>query len=413
MSEITHHALTAASGHRVGIAHMPFAECVSLSIYLPVGSRHETPKVNEGIAHFIEHMVFKGTGRRDARAISLDAESAGGQLNAFTSEDHTAYEARGPAELLPLLAEILTDLVWNPTFPQEEIDREREVIIEEILMYYESPSDHISDLASRAMWGLHPLGHPITGSEEILASIGRNELVAFANTFYHSPQAVIAVAGPLPPAAVLAILEPLLPTPSSSAIVRPTPFDLARFAPNTLVESRDTEQTQLSVGFHTPGRASEERHALRLLSLILGEPMSSRLFQELREKRGLCYQISSDVSLFEDTGAFDIGLGTDPDSRDECLDLIQAEITRMTADGPTAAEVAAAKRYASGQSRLAFESTASHMAWVGESLLFHDRLIPVPEARARLDAVTATEVQHACSTHLTPARRALAEISPE
>jgi predicted Zn-dependent peptidase len=412
MTQITHHSLTASTGHRVGVAHMPFAECVSLSIYLPVGSRHETPGVNEGIAHFIEHMVFKGTGKRDARAISLDAEGAGGQLNAFTSEDHTAYEARGPAELFPLLAEILADLVWNPTFPAEEIDREREVIVEEILMYHESPSDHIGDLASRALWGSHPLGHPITGSEQSLAAIGRNDLVAFANTFYRSPQAVIAVAGPLTPAEVLAVLEPLLPTPDPAAILRPTPFELASFLPNQLLEQRDTEQTQLSLGFHLPGRRADERYALRLLSLILGEPMSSRLFQELREKRGLCYQISSDISLFDETGAFEISLGTDPDSRNQCLDLIDHELDRIAADGPTAAEVAAAKRFASGQSRLAFESTASHMAWVGESILFHDLLIPVHEARARLDALTQQDVHLAASSFLTPARRALAEISP-
>lgn len=412
MSQITHQLLHTRHGQRVALAQLPFSECVSLAIYLPVGSRHEA-RGQEGIAHFIEHMVFKGTTRRDARQISLDAEGAGGQLNAFTSEDHTAYEARGPAEIFPLLAEILADLVWNPTFPNTEIDRERDVILDEILTYRESPADHIGDLASKAMWGSHPLGHPITGSEESLANMNRERLLEFSNIHYRSPQAVIAVAGPLGAAEVLRMLDTLIPAPSAVPAPAPVPFDLANFHPHELVERRrDTEQCQLSLGYHTPGRSAAERHALRLLSLILGEPMSSRLFQELREMRGLCYQVSTDVSLFAETGTFEISLATDPQQRAACLAIIEEQIQQLAQHGPSEAELAAAKRFAAGQSRLAFESSAAHMAWVAEALLFHDRLVPIDEARANLEEVTAQQVQQAAAAFLTPLRRATAVITP-
>lgn len=392
MSKATYDWRQLPDGPRLAVATVADSECAALSIYIPAGSRDEAG-LPAGLAHFVEHMVFKGTQRRSARELSLEIENAGGQINACTSEDQTVYEGRGDAELMPVLADVLCDMVWNATFPESEIALEREVIGEEITQYKESPADHIGDLISKALWDGHPLGNPISGSLESIAQIRRRELTAFRNRHHFRNDVVIAASGPFTLAEIEAMVLPFLPGARFHAGTRPPDFHPAASPPRPVVDQRETDQLQLALAWHTPGRKAESRHALRLLSMMLGESASSRLFLELREERGLCYQIGSDVTFFDETGAFEISAGLDPESRAEALACIHREIADLVEHGPRPGELDRAKRLTIAQSKLAFETTGSHAAWAGEGVLDFGH-VPSPAAwRERILAVTDDEVR--------------------
>lgn len=401
-------ALKTDSGFTLGLAQLRAAECAAVSVHVPAGSRHDPPDMS-GLAHFVEHMVFKGTRTRNARQISVDTEDVGASLNASTSGDQTVYEASGDAATLPLLAEVIRELVWEPTFPEKEIPLECDVIAEEIVLYQESPTDHIDDLISRALWSPHPLGEPVSGSLESIQRVDQSALRRFRDLHHNRNDLVIAVAGPFEPAQVLELFASL-PTPRLPPANTP-PFAPAT-SPGTLVESRDTQQVQLALAYPSFGRRDPRRHAFRLLAMILGEGSSSRLFQTLREDRGLCYHVSSDVTLYDDTGALEIHAGLDPASRDEALDCIAAEIQDLTDHGPNDAELARAKRLAASQLRAAMECTASHASWVGECLLQHRQVISPGEALREIERVTPADIRTLAATLLIPTSQAQAEIRP-
>ncbi|MES2980686.1 MAG: pitrilysin family protein [Verrucomicrobiota bacterium] len=377
-------------GPRLAHAHLPESECAALSIYIPVGSRDETGNIPSGLAHFSEHMAFKGTQRRSAKELTLAIESGGGQANACTTEDYTVYEAQGEAELMPVLIDVLADMVWHSTFPENEIALERDVIGEEITMIRETPPDHINDLLAAALWPEHPLGQSISGSLESIETIDRACLQNFANEHHFRKDIVIATAGPMSAESILEILLPLLPKHFKTPALRSE----ANLSPcKEIIERRPTDQLQLALAWHTPGRHAPERHALRMLSLILGESSSSRLFTELREERGLCYQVGSELSLFEETGALQILAGLDPESREESLKTLFKETADLAENGPRPGELDRAKRLAIAQSKLGFESTSSHCAWVGEGLLFFGHIPSPQQARENLLQVTDQQVQ--------------------
>jgi predicted Zn-dependent peptidase len=377
-------------GPQLAHAQLPESECAALSIYIPAGSRDETGAIPSGLAHFSEHMAFKGTETRSAKELTLAIESGGGQANAFTSEDHTLYEAQGEAELMPALIDVLADMVWRSTFPRHEIELERDVIGEEITMIRENPSDHINDLLAAALWPGHPLGQPISGSLESIAKISRAGLRDFAKAHHFRSDIVIASAGPMGAEEILAALMPHLPEHFTAP---PPRLGYSASVGKPITEIRPTDQLQLAIAWHTSGRHAPERHALRLLSLILGESSSSRLFTELREERGLCYQIGSETCLFHETGALQITAGLDPDSRSESMETIFRETADLAARGPRPGELERAKRLAIAQSKLGFESTAAHAAWAGEGLLFHGYIPTAMEARENLLAVTEDQIQ--------------------
>jgi predicted Zn-dependent peptidase len=409
MSKATYEWRQIPGGPRLAVATVADSECAALSIYVPAGSRDES-HLPAGLAHFLEHMVFKGTDRRTARELSFEIENAGGQLNACTSEDQTVYEARGEADMLPVLVEVLCDMVWHATFPENEIVLEREVIGEEITMYKESPADHIGDLISGALWHGHPLGNPISGTIESIAEVTRETLLAFRDRHHFREDVVIAVAGPFTMDTVESLLRPHLPAHQFHAGEEAAPFRMPDAAPLAVTDERETDQLQLALAWHTPGRHSDSRHALRMLSSMLAESASSRLFLELREERGLCYQIGSDVTFFRETGAFEISAGLDPESREEALACIHREIDDLVANGPRPGELDRAKRLTIAQSKLSFESTGSHAAWAGEGLLDFGHIPSPADWRAAVMAVTDAEVQSAAREIFLNRKPAMAEI---
>ncbi len=399
-----------SNGWRLATTTLPHARSVSIGFYLQVGSRHE--RTNEcGAAHFLEHMLFKGTTRRDAKTIVWDVESHGGSINAFTTDDHTCYDASGPSEILPQLADVLADIVWHSTLPEHEIERERQVILEEIIMYQENPSEHVDDLSCRALWAPHPLGRPITGTPKSLAEIGRKELMDFYHRHYHHGSHIISVAGPQSHEEIRSILEPLL-MENHGPPQNPSPrFDRSLVkGPTDDIETRDIEQTHLNISWHCGSHTEPNRRARQVLSTLLGETMSSRLFQSLREQSGLCYHIETSTESYHDTGTFSISAGLDSQRIPEALALLQKEIEKILTSAPGEDEVSQAKRYMIGQSQVNFETTGAWMAWCADNLLIHGELRNPNLIREEWAKVTAEDI-HRAAREVFASPRALAAIT--
>jgi predicted Zn-dependent peptidase len=422
-----YHLSVLPNGLRVATAEMPHMASVCIGLWAAVGSRHESARLN-GAAHFLEHLLFKGTRRRTARRISGEVEALGGYLDAFTSEDHTCYYAKAEAGRLPALGDVLADLYQHSQFPAVEVERERGVIREEIMMYRDQPAQVAEELLAAAMWPAHPLGRPLAGTEASIEAMRREDLLAFWRAGYHARSSVLAVAGNIRHADVLTQVAPLLTSLPSG---RQRPF--ARWAtnapagkqpgvasaksgaltpPRAVVDRRESEQVQLALGFTAPGRHDPARFAMRVLSALLGEKMNSRLFQSLRERRGLCYSVQSDLATFADTGLLSISAGLEAGHVAGALQLIRHELNRLCDEPVGPRELRETRDYLIGQHRLGLESTTNQMMWLGESLLGHGRVIDPAEVSGAIGGVTRDSVQAAARACLRAGFRALVAVGP-
>ena len=407
---------TLSNGVRVATAEMPHMTSVCVGLWAGVGGRHESARLN-GAAHFLEHLLFKGTRRRSARRLSGEGEGLGGYLDAFTAEDHTCYFAKAEAGRLEQVSDVLIDLYLYSRLPAAEVERERGVIREEILMYQDQPAQVAEELLAAALWPSHPLGRPLAGTLETVASLRRDELIDFWRAGYHARSTVLAIAGRVEHAQVLAKVAPALAEMPGGRLPRCTPWqskDRRRKAstPRVVVEKRDTEQVQIVLGFLAPGRRDTGRFAVRLLSTLLGEKMDSRLFQSLRERRGLCYSVQSETATLAETGLLSISVGLDAKHLRAALGLIRRELDRLCAQPVSARELKAARDYLIGQHRLSLESTTSQMMWLGESLLGYGRVMSPTVTEAAFLAVTAADLQAAAQASLRDGFRALAAVGP-
>jgi predicted Zn-dependent peptidase len=365
-----------------------------------------------GISHFLEHLLFKGTKQRNTRQITAAVEGVGGYLNAFTTEDHTCYYAKAGAPHFQKLCDVLADMYIDSTFPKAEIDREREVIREEILMYRDQPAQHAQELLTSTLWPRHPLGRPLTGTVETVSRIGRREISEFHRRNYNGASTVVTVAGRFPHAEVVEAL--------SSEVSRLPGGQRPRFQrspqlpgrPAVKLHTHDTEQTHLAMGFHTWGRRDERRFALKLLSVILGENMSSRLFQKLRERHAFCYSVSSGMVTLADTGALHISAGLDPGKLEPAIRMILRELAGIASRGPNRAELKMARDYTIGQTLMGLESTTNQILWMGESLLGYGRVLCPLEIEERIMAVTPAEVQAVAGECLKRGRLGIAIVGP-
>lgn len=399
------------NGVRIATASMPCMKTVAVGFWAGVGGRHETP-VQSGIAHFIEHLLFKGTKTRNARQITEDVEGIGGYINAFTTEDHTCYYAKACASHLRQICEVLADIYIHSVFSQNEIERERDVIREEILMYRDQPAQHAQELLTETMWPEHPLGRPLTGTVESISQLNRKELMAFQKATYCGSTTTVAIAGACDHDEVVKILRPLLsrlPPGRKPRFVRaPRQIGPARLN----LFSHDTEQTHVALGFHAFGRRDERRFALKLLSVILGENMSSRLFQKLRERHGYCYSIQSSTVTLDDAGAFNIYAGVDHGKLERAVKMILKELESICKRAPTRSELRKAKDYTIGQTLMGLESTTTQMMWVGESMIGYGDVQDPEGIQTKLNAVEAEEVQRCACYCLHRGRLGVAVVGP-
>lgn len=399
------------NGTRIATAEMPHMESASIGLWAGVGGRHEPGQLS-GIAHFIEHLLFKGTKRRNARQITEAVEGIGGYLNAFTTEDHTCYYAKACSSHLPDLCDVLTDMYLNSQFPPAEIEREREVIGEEIRMYKDNPAHHVQELLSQTMWHKHPLGRPLTGTIESISSFDRSKLMDFKRQYYNGHTTIVTAAGKVSHDEVVAQLEPLLGKIPAGNVPRYSRYRVANSQPKVSLFTQETEQTHLAMAFYSFGRLDERRFALKLLSVILGENMSSRLFQKLREKYGFCYSVQSGMVALADAGVINISAGLDTGKLQKALRVIMEEVEAFCHKAPSRAELRKAQDYTTGQTLMGMESTTNQMMWLGESLLGHGKILDPAKIQEKIRAVTSEQIQAVACHCLKRARLGVAIVGP-
>ncbi len=399
------------NGLTVATAEMPHMTSVSLGLWVGVGGRYEPVELN-GVCHFIEHLLFKGTQRRTARQISQDVEGIGGYLNAFTSEEVTCYHSKACHERFPELLDVLADMFLNSKFASADIQKERAVIKEELAMYLDQPQHHVQELLNETLWPDQPLGRPLTGTEKSLDYLTRPRLVTYMRDNYVAGRTLFTAAGRISHRQAVQAVTRLSKRFAPGPQPRFSPAAAGQDRPRVRLFTKDTEQTQLALGIRTCSRHDNRRFALRLLNTILGENMSSRLFQVIREERGLAYSIYSSLSYFEDVGTLTISAGLDGDNLTQTLKLIRRELQRLATSVPPVSEFRRARDYVLGQIDLGLESTDNQMMWLGEQLLGYGKVFLPGEIKRRLSKVTPAEVRAIAREFFRPERMNLALVSP-
>lgn len=399
------------NGVRIASVEMPHMQSVSVGIWAGIGGRYES-KRQSGIAHFIEHLMFKGTEKRSAREIIESVEGIGGYLNAFTTEDHTCYYAKAASHHLPALCDVLTDMYQNSRFAPDEIERERDVIREEIMMYRDQPAQHAQEMLSETMWPRHPLGRPLTGTVDSISIFQRDDLLNFMREHYNGSTTIVAVAGKATHEQAVALFRPALETLGRGRVPKYRRWrNSARQAGVSLV-TQETEQTHLAMGFYAFGRSDERRFALKLLSVILGENMSSRLFQKLREKHGFCYSVQTGMVSLSDAGLINVYAGLDPSKLQKAVRMILDELARICLDKPTRGELRKAQDYTIGQTLMGLESTTNQMMWMGESILGYRKILDPDEIEKKFLAVTPEDIRSVACHCLNKAGLGVAVVGP-
>jgi len=402
---------TLPGGLRVITAPMPHMASVSVGVWIGIGGRHETRPLC-GISHFIEHLLFKGTARRSAKQISQTVEGVGGYLNAFTGEENTCYYAKASQQHLNLLLDVLGDMYRHPKLTGTDITKERQVIKEELLMYRDQPDHYVQELLTETLWPDHALGRALTGTPESLDRMHRATLLDFKTRNYVPVNTVVAIAGNCDHAGSVARVADQFPARTPGRSARITPVTAMQRAPQLRFLTKNVEQTHLAIGIRSYSRHDERRYALKLLSVILGENMSSRLFQTIREDHGLAYSIQSATSFFADTGVFLISAGLDAKRLPKALRLILKELGKVACRAPSADELRRAQDYAIGQMRLGMESTNNQMMWCGEHLLAYGCVHTPDEIERRIAAVTTAQIQETAADIFREHRLNVAVITP-
>ncbi|MFN8587813.1 MAG: pitrilysin family protein [Candidatus Eisenbacteria bacterium] len=388
---------------------MPDRLTVAAGVWVRTGSRVESD-AHQGMAHFIEHMMFKGTESRDARSIAASLEGLGGHLDAWTNHEHVCYEARALSEHLPQVVDVLADITCRSRFDAGEIEREKSVVKQEIAACEDDPSDKIHELLARQLYGGHGLGRPILGTVESVDAFTRSHLMDHFSSRYRADELVFAAAGGLDPDHVRELVERHFSAPAGPAPVR----DAApvTHAPSVVHEERDEQQLYLALGAPTPAYADPRRYGLRVLNTLLGGLMSSRLFQRIREEAGLAYSVGSGLSFLSDAGLLSIQMGVAPEQGREALRLLRAELQSLAEHGPSEAEVEAARMYLKGGVIIGMESVSNRMEHMARQELYTGRYTP-PEAHVEaVLAVTRDEVAALAAEFVRPERFALGALGP-
>ncbi len=363
---------------------------MSVGIWVDAGSRDEESE-ESGITHFIEHMLFKGTTRRSALQIAKEFDAIGGLSNAFTSKEHTCFHAKVIDYHLPLVIDILSDIFLNSKFDEEEMNRERAVILQEICMVEDTPDDYIHILLSEHFWGDHSLGRPIYGYRETVESFDKEKILRYMKKHYHPGRIVIAAAGNVEHDGLIELVEDsfgsLAKNPNSYKRIKPIP------RPDIHCTTKELEQTHLCVATETCSLVDRERYLCGIFNIILGGSMSSRLFQEVREKRGLAYSVYSFVSMHSDTGMLGIYAGVQKDKLNAALEAIRETIKDLKTNPVNEEELKLAKDHIKGNMYLNAESSDSRMSRLAKNEILYNRLVPFEEIEENLEAVTASEIQ--------------------
>lgn len=390
------------SGLRVITERVPGVRSATIGLWVGIGSRDEQPSV-AGAAHYLEHLLFKATARRDAAAIAEEIDAVGGEFNAFTAKEHTCYYAQVLDDDLPLAIDLVTDVVFHARCAQSDVDTERRVVLDEIAMRDDDPEDVLHENFLTAVLGEHPLARPVLGTGASVGAMSARALRGFYRRRYTPERMVLAVAGNIEHAQVLRMVRRAL-----RAIPRPTRTPQAPREGRARIPRRqrlvlhkdDTEQAHVLLGMRALSRHDDRRFGLSVLNAALGGGMSSRLFQQVRERRGLAYQVYSSVASYADTGHMSVYAGCAPDRLGEVTAVLREELAQVAAHGLTDEEIVRAKGQLRGGLVLGLEDTASRMSRIGKNELNYGRYFGVNDTVARIDAVTPDEVRALAGTLL-------------
>lgn len=369
---------------------MPQVRSVSIGVWLARGSRHE-PAESAGIAHFVEHMLFKGTATRTAEDIAQEIDSVGGQLDAFTAKEYAGYYIKVLDEHLPRAVDILADVVLHPALDAGDIEREKKVILEEIKMVEDTPDDLVHELFTESFWPGHPLGRPILGTRESVERMTGDVLRRYFERVYAPGNFVISAAGSLEHARVRELVEAAFGGIETTG----EPVDDRRpdAAPTFTIRKKDLEQSHVCLGTSAHAQCDDDRYVGYVLNTLLGGSMSSRLFQNVRERRGLAYSIFSGLSAYRDTGLLTIYAGCATDTVGEVIDLIVEELRNVKRSAVPEAELRRAKDHLKGSLMLGLENTASRMSQLGRQEIYFDRHFGLDETLAGIERVTSADLQ--------------------
>jgi predicted Zn-dependent peptidase len=377
------------SGLRLVTETLPHVRSVALGVWLMRGSRHESD-ADSGIAHFVEHMLFKGTQRRSARDLAQAIDSVGGQMDAFTSKEYAGYYMKVLDEHLPVALDLLSDMILNPAFAPDDVIREQGVVLEEIKMVEDAPDDLVHELFTQKFWSQHPLGRPILGTAETVSLFSSDRLREYFRRTYVAPHLVIAAAGHLDHDRlrdeVARAFESLSPVGSAAESAPPRVF------PGVEQRVKDIEQSHVCLGTTAYGERHDDRHAVFVLNTILGGSMSSRLFQHIREERGLAYSVFSNLAAYSDTGMLSVYAGCAADKVDEVVSLSLDELHTVRSEAVPEDELRRAKDHLKGSVMLGLENTSSRMSHLARQEMVFGRHITFDEMLANIEAVSADDV---------------------
>ncbi|HTL70173.1 MAG TPA: pitrilysin family protein [Candidatus Eisenbacteria bacterium] len=401
-----------SNGTRVVCVPMKERRSVATGIWVHVGGRDEEPRLN-GVSHFLEHIVFKGTGRRTANQIKESVEGIGGSLNAFTSEECTCFLAKAASRHFAEVFDVLADMVVDASMTPADVEKERTVIMEEIKMTQDQPSHFVEEILSEILWPGHPLGRPLTGTLETVGGLTRDDLCGYRDAFYNPALLTVVAAGDIDAARLTAAAEKSFGRAKARTVKKPDPFRAgAAAAPAVRVFRKSTEQTHLALGMHTFPKEHPDEFALDLLSVILGGNMSSRLFNEVREERGLAYDIGSSVRKYHETGAFVVSAGVDTKKLGEAIKVIRAELLRITREPVEAGELKRAREFYLGQLDLGLENSMNAMLWAGDNMVSLGRCRTPQEVTGLVEKVTPDDVRRVAAKLFAGGAGELAVVGP-
>jgi predicted Zn-dependent peptidase len=377
------------NGLRLITETIPHVRSVSIGVWLTRGSRHEGD-AHSGIAHFVEHMLFKGTATRTAEAIAQEIDSIGGQLDAFTAKEYAGYYIKVLDEHLPTAVDVLSDIVSHPAFAPEDVEKEKQVILEEIKMVEDTPDDLVHEVFTQHFWEGHPLGRPILGVRETVEELDQRTLRDYFSRVYTAPHMIVSAAGNLGHAQVRDLVWRAFESAAATAV--PVEDRPPLVAPRVIVRSKDLEQSHVCLGTQAYPQSHEDRYVSYILNTVLGGSMSSRLFQNVRERRGLAYSVFSGLSSYRDAGSLTIYAGCATESVGEVIDLVVAELRGMKAPIGEG-ELRRAKDHLKGSLMLSLENTSSRMSNLARQDMYFDRQFSLDETLQGVERVTLADVQ--------------------
>lgn len=382
------------NGLRIITYAMPNMQSVALGIWVKVGSRYELFD-NRGIAHYLEHILFKGTKKYSCRKLKESIEGVGGSLNGFTSEEVTCYLTKLPSRHMNLGIDILSEMVINPLLIEDDIIRERSVVLEEIKMYRDLPQSYVHELLDHLLWPEQPLGYSVLGTAESVSKVAREDFCRFKEQYYTTSNIVVSAAGLLEHEEFTQKVKEVFSCLKDKGVNKCSGIKENQQSPQLKILYKETEQTHIALGFHSFKREHPLKHALGLLHIILGANMSSRLFNELREKRGLAYDIGTHLKRFQDTGVFLVHAGIDNNKVNKTIELILKELEKIKEKLAAVDEFRRAKEFYLGQLMLSLEDTLDHMLWIGESTISLDKTYSLKDVIKEVEKVTKEDIRDA------------------